>query len=1192
MTSISKRRSRYTVAAMALLTATLVPGLVQVPAIAEDPTPSPAASAPGVATPATGKVRDLSTTFRGLGDPVPGLADRDTRGRALPSLTQKRAAARLGAVDLRWNRFGTPASILPADGVLARVTSPDPVTAARSWLAANADVFGISRAQVADMQAVDQPLVDSSASAVFFRQRFDGLLPAIGSAVTVGVAKGEIVYASSSITKTTQALPTATITPAAGWLLAAADVRAAVPADLGSIVRTNSDGWTRLQVPGLAQEQLVRLRALANADGSVRPVLEANVVNVEGGEVMGYTVLVDGLTGDVLHRQNKVENAADHAGAATLVGMPTGAVPAVAPLPRSEGTTPFNGAITATACGPKHPFTITDTATKRITVPVAAVNTANDITINLYSPAGTVAASQDLATSPEVLAYAPGTPIAAGTWNVEVCPFAGAAQLPPFNYAGVVSTSDTGMPSVGGTYNPKYRFFPTNPTLDSSTQTPRNSVVGCWIKISGCNLSSGSFRNVQAFGPWDVLTQTGLSTNTTAGNNASTREAWVSPLTPGGLAQAPVSATGDYRLPFTDAWNNSRCNPAELVPGGNDSNFSVADLFVVHNRMHDYSYYLGFTEENYNLQIDNGGRGGAEGDPEVGNVQAGALGGLQTGLGRDNANQIALQDGVPGITNQYLFQPIAGAFYSPCTDGGLDMGIVGHEYTHAISNRMVGGPDEGLTSEQGGAMGESWSDQVAAEFQFSHGYSNGGNIWAVGAYATGNKTVAIRDFAVNKNPLNYSDYGFDTTGPEVHADGEIWNGVQWEVRQALVNKYQRQFPYGNKALQLRCAQGTTAASPLAADRCPGNRRWVQLLFDSFLMQQGATTMLDARDAMIAADQMRFGGANKKVLWDAFARRGMGVGSTAKDGEDTSPLPSFKSIGGDKGNTKVVFAMKPGSSVFVGDFMARATPIADTIKKSKRRSTGAFFTPGRYDMLLTSFRDGFMRFTMNVQAGKKRQVVRIKTSKNYASAVSGGKIIRSTAGSRGPGQLIDGSENFSWGVATEAPVDVSNPSIDVDLAGKKPVVIRTVAVSAMLRPAYPGDPDSGSRFTALRKFAVEACVRACASPKARWKRVFVSSKDAFPSARPRPVAPTLNMRAFGIKPTRAAALRLVVLENQCTGFAGYAGEQDSDPSNTTDCKAGSDRGTIAHVAEFQAFTKVFPSWKSSYGIDNPQRSFRR
>ena len=95
----------------------------------------------------------------------------------------------------------------------------------------------------------------------------------------------------------------------------------------------------------------------------------------------------------------------------------------------------------------------------------------------------------------------------------------------------------------------------------------------------------------------------------------------------------------------------------------------MTNLFVAHNRMHDYSYYLGFTEENYNLQVDNLGRNDDPtrgNDPEIGNAQAGALtGGPPSFLGRDNANQIALQDGIPGITNQYLFQPIAGAFYSP-----------------------------------------------------------------------------------------------------------------------------------------------------------------------------------------------------------------------------------------------------------------------------------------------------------------------------------------------------------------------------------------------------------------------------------------------------------------------------------------------------------------------------------------------
>ena len=48
----------------------------------------------------------------------------------------------------------------------------------------------------------------------------------------------------------------------------------------------------------------------------------------------------------------------------------------------SQGQTPFTGAITAGGCGPKHAFSITDDKTQVIQVVVAAVNTANDITIN------------------------------------------------------------------------------------------------------------------------------------------------------------------------------------------------------------------------------------------------------------------------------------------------------------------------------------------------------------------------------------------------------------------------------------------------------------------------------------------------------------------------------------------------------------------------------------------------------------------------------------------------------------------------------------------------------------------------------------------------------------------------------------------------------------------------------------------
>ena len=61
---------------------------------------------------------------------------------------------------------------------------------------------------------------------------------------------------------------------------------------------------------------------------------------------------------------------------------------------------------------------------------------------------------------------------------------------------------------------------------------------------------------------------------------------------------------------------------------------------------------------------------------------------------------------------------------------------------------------------------------------------------------------------------------------------------RWKLRQALVAKWNAKYPYANKALQLRCARGKGTQSPLPATQCPGNRRWIQLVFDAFLLQQG------------------------------------------------------------------------------------------------------------------------------------------------------------------------------------------------------------------------------------------------------------------------------------------------------------------------------------------------------------------
>jgi hypothetical protein len=478
-------------------------------------------------------------------------------------------------------------------------------------------------------------------------------------------------------------------------------------------------------------------------------------------------------------------------------------------------------------------------------------------------------------------------------------------------------------------------------------------------------------------------------------------------------------------------------------------------------------------------------------------------------------------------------------------------------------------------------MGESWSDLDALEYLYEHGYRTGAGPWVVGAYATGNRRVGIRDYAINHNPLNYSDVGFDSTGAEVHADGEIWNGTEFAVRRALVHKWNARYPTGDKTLERRCADGTATHSPLPSSQCPGNRRWLQLMYDSFLLQQGATSMLDARDATLAADQMRYHGANQKVLWQAFASRGMGIDASSTPNADSAqPVPGFRSPLTEP--ARVTFRArtqsgKPAAGKFyIGRWEARATPVADSLRSTKRDAT-VRLTPGTYQLLFAGKGHGMQRSRVAVRAGQSlTKVLHVRT--NLASSASGATVTKASTGSLNAKSLIDDTESTNWaGVNPKASVDAKHPYVVVDLAGGAHT-LRTARVSAMLRPAPASatdvplakDPDSGSRFTALRRFALATCLHACGSAHAKWTRVYTSPVNAFPAVRPRPVAPNLALRSFRLRPSRATHVKFIALENQCTGFAGYAGEQDNDPTSGTDCKADSDADLSVRAAELELF----------------------
>jgi hypothetical protein len=1071
-----------------------------------------------------------------------GLPDLDSRaGTAVsPTSTQLSLVAGMGA-SASWNQFGTPQSLIKYGDFLATGLTGDPVSAALGWIRANKSLFRLSDQGVNNLELLNDSLLAGNAGhAVIFRQHFGNLPSAQDGLITVGIVNGNITYVSSSAAGDGNVPGAATLSGVDAWLKAAADVgRAVGPDSISGLVVKGT--WTMFTVAGFSYPQRSRLVAFPTPMEGVRPAYETIVLDVRGGQATAYASFVDAQTGMVLFRQNRVQQLAT--------------------------TTAFSGTYTATACGtPNGPFAA-PTGTKTIDVVATSSLPTNDIVLNLLF-GSTVVASSDVLTTPEAIHYAPTGGVPVGNYSVQVCPF-DTNQTPPLTYGGAITINDTVSTQPPLSNTPKWKFFTANPPLNLSSTDTR--IIGCWLD-SLTSLTPAdqecqfALKNLASRAPWDFNLRTNVPNFTTTGNNAKSAEAWFSPLTPGPTGFQPADGNRRYVFSWTNTWQTSKCFQPFVTGVSHDISAATANLFAMHNRMHDWSYFLGFTEVNSNAQDSNFGNTdpSREHDPELGDAQAGAAtGGQPSLLGRDNANQITLNDGIPPITNMYLWQPIAAAFYSPCVDGDYDMSVIGHEYTHLISNRMVAGPDANLTGYQAGSMGESWSDLDAVEYLNEYGFvpTNGENPFSVGAYVTGNKLKGIRNYGLNSGPLNYSDLGYDVPGPEVHSDGEIWNLVNFDIRQALVTKYNASFPASNAQLQRDCADGK-----LPANLCPGNRRWIQIVYDAWLLMPAAASMLDARDAYLAADMTRFGGANQTELWRIFARRGMGASASSNTNQDSDPTPSFESpkeanatitfnaVASNEGNAHV------NAKIYVGQYEARGVPIADTDPATPRPNT-AKFVPGTYDFVAQAPGYGMFRFTRSLLANQVATMI-ISMPTNLASNTKGATATASstlsTSASDAPSNAIDDTENTDWSGTGQLG---SPQSITVQFAGPK--TIRQVNVSTMLRPGQ-------NRFTALRQFRLDT-----STDGVSFTPVFTSAPDAFPGAIPRPAAPDLILRSFTLPAAITAThLRLVALTNQCQGGPGFQGAQDSDPLNNSDCTTGnSTQGNRIRVTELQAFSST-------------------
>ncbi len=300
---------------------------------------------------------------------------------------------------------------------------------------------------------------------------------------------------------------------------------------------------------------------------------------------------------------------------------------------------------------------------------------------------------------------------------------------------------------------------------------------------------------------------------------------------------------------------------------------SITQLFWANNIIHDVFYQYGFDEEAGNFQENN------YGNPGLGNDSVNAEG--QKGL-VCNAFMGTPPDGQSPTMEMYVCND---------KDGNFDSLVVFHEWGHGISNRLTGGATNTGCLSNTEQMGEGWSDWFGIQMTIEPG-DTGADARGVGSYLLGQGIggVGVRQYHYSTdlaiNPHTYGDVG-SVSIP--HGVGSIWSAILWEVTWALIDEH----GFDEDIY--------TFTGDINQDA--GNIQAFALITEAMKLQPCSPGFIDGRDAIFAADQALYGGANECLLWEAFAKRGLGFSadqgssSSVTDGTEAfdSPVPAINTL---------------------------------------------------------------------------------------------------------------------------------------------------------------------------------------------------------------------------------------------------------------------------------------------------------
>lgn len=215
-------------------------------------------------------------------------------------------------------------------------------------------------------------------------------------------------------------------------------------------------------------------------------------------------------------------------------------------------------------------------------------------------------------------------------------------------------------------------------------------------------------------------------------------------------------------------------------------------------------------------------------------------------------------------------------------DGDVDNGIVSHEFTHGISNRLTGGPSQSGCLGNAENMGEGWSDYFSLMMTQNWAFSTLGDGFssprAMGTYAAGQSIngsgIRSQKYCTDMT-VNNKVYG-SSIPAESHDRGEIWCAVLWDMTWNIINQV------GNISINL-----------FDANAPGGNVIALKLVMEGMKLQPCEPGFIDGRNAIIQADINLYGGAHLCAIREAFRRRGMGPNASEGSSDDvTDQVPDF------------------------------------------------------------------------------------------------------------------------------------------------------------------------------------------------------------------------------------------------------------------------------------------------------------